>query len=170
MYELQSRIQGVRNGGSNYSSSKFVVRAQPRYCICPSFSVAPRKKCRGIRAHTLRGYIAMGKKKDAAPPPPPPPFAWPEMYRPPKIVYPVATPRTANMMTARTFENKRKTIPWQFRPPMRHEQPFRAEVSDTDEVMYSAQAKPHLKSLPYISCSHLGGENPFVCDGAAGNN
>ena len=71
----------------------------------------------------------MGKKK-AEPPPPPPPFEWPERYRPVNLIYEVATPRTAASLSPRTYDSKRQSIPWQFRPPRRHERPFKMEVED----------------------------------------
>jgi hypothetical protein len=74
-----------------------------------------------------RRSASMGKKK-AEPPPPPPPFEWPERYRPVNIVYTVATPDTEATLSPRTYEQKRKSIPWQFRPPMRHERTFAVEV------------------------------------------
>ena len=101
----------------------------------------------------------MGKKA-AAPPEPPPPFAWPARYRPVHVQYQVASPRTAKEMTAAEYEQKRRLIPWQFRPPVRHEMKFKDEVEAIRP--YVVEMVRATCSLSFSRISHLASRSSRV--------
>ena len=70
----------------------------------------------------------MGKKGGGRPSSAPPtvaPFVWPEIYRPHSITIEVTG---GESLSDAEYEAKRREIPWQFRPPVRHSLTFREEV------------------------------------------
>lgn len=73
----------------------------------------------------------MGKgRPQSAPAVLPPPYVWPSFYTQPPITVEVVG---GDDMSASEYQTKRMEIPWQFRPPMRHAQPFREEVDPMRE-------------------------------------